>query len=99
MEFPEFKLALTEAENNNLQMARSHICFTEGVHSGRTFAEVYECFESNGYTQFCIQTPKLATCYRLYATYSTLRRRSEKDEMDELNKAMYGIHQSASEFQ
>ena len=37
IEFPEFKLALTEAEMCNLLIALSYTCFTEGVHSGRTF--------------------------------------------------------------
>ena len=68
IEFPEFKLALTKAEMCNLLIALSYTCFTEGVHSGRTFAEVYEYHESLGYTQSFILTPKLAMSYRLYAT-------------------------------
>ena len=104
MYFPDMKLSITEAEKNNLEMALACLRFTEGVHSGRTFAEVYENYESPGYVQSCKTSPKIALVYRLYSAYSIIRSSSkkvetEKDECAVLNRGLYGNRHAAARIQ
>lgn len=70
----------------------------EGVHKDRSLSEVYEKHEAQGYTQYCVKTPGLAHCYRLYAAYSMMSKITEGNIVvtGNLKQKVYGLKQSAS---